>query len=286
MEREKYEISNGFLHLIDSEMELEIKEPFDLPLVPLLQEKHSALDDVEVIWSKDDKGRFEGAYLKKEGLFHGQHVQFYPCGNKKGEAFYFEGKLHGPSLFHSQEGTLLSSTWFYQGVPIGKSRQFYNSGKPYSVQRYKKGKLHGKQEYFYENSTLKTSLFYEEGDLHGEVELFWASGLMKRRSFFEKGLRHGEDFIWNESGILIDYGNYKKGRPLGKQQKSYPSGVLKEEHEFHTEEKISSSKWDEKGEMIYKGVHLDEDFFEETFKDSLGETVVRKGKWNGRQVVF
>ncbi len=287
MQKERYEILDGVMYLIDPELDLNVCEPFTLPLVPRIEEKNSLLESLEVVWNRDEEGRFETAYFKKEGLFHGQHLHFYPCGKIKGESFYLDGKLHGPSLFHSVEGVVLASSWFYDGCIVGKSRQFYGTGALYSIQQYKKGKLHGKQEYFYEDSSFKTALMYKEGDLEGLIELFWPSGQIKRRAFFEKGLRKGEDCIWSESGILLDFGQYVEGTPLGKQQKSYSNGVLKEELYYHPSGLFDRLLWNEQGQLLYEGIYLDKDTFQETTKKWPEGTVqVRKGKWDGRELYF
>ena len=119
------------------------------------------------------------------------------------------------------------------------------------------------------------------------VELFWPSGLIKRRAFFAKGLRNGEDSIWSNEGILLDVGNYIDGKPIGKQQKFYRSGVLKEETFFHSSDRFDRSLWDSEGRLVYEGVFLDFHHFQETTNQwPEGISNTRKGKWDGRQIRF
>lgn len=285
MQHERYEMTRGHLVIVDPELEIGIQESFSLPFLPLSAKISSVSKDFEAVWNRDSQGALESACLKKDGLLHGQFLQFYPSGKLKGECFYREGKLYGLSSFFSEENTLLSATWFYDGVPVGKSRQYYRGGPLYSLQRYKKGKLHGKQEYFYEDSAIKSSLMYREGELHGGVELFWPNGQIKRRAFFAQGLREGEDFIWSESGILLDLGEYEKGKPIKKQQRRYANGVLKEESYYHQPNRVDRWKWNEQGQLIYEQIHLDEHAVQETTtKWPEGIVNIKKGTWDGDSI--
>ncbi len=287
MQQERYEMTREHLAIVDPELEINIHELCSLPVLPLSEKNSSVSKDLEAVWMRDAQGILKGACLKKGGRLHGQSLNFYPSGKLKGECFYREGKLYGLSSFFSEDSVLLSTTWFYEGMPVGKSRQFYREGALYSLQRYKKGRLHGKQEYFYEDASIKTSLMYKDGELHGGVELFWPSGELKRRAFFEKGLREGEDLIWSESGILLDLGEYQKGKPVRKQQRRYPNGVLKEETQHHNPNRVDRWLWNEQGQLVYEKIHLDEHTVQETTKKwPEGIEHVKKGTWDGDRICW
>ena len=46
---------------------------------------------------------------------------FYPSGAIKTKVHYKEGRLHGPSLFFTEEGQLLAQSWFWEGLKEGES---------------------------------------------------------------------------------------------------------------------------------------------------------------------
>lgn len=135
------------------------------------------------------------------GSQEGQALIFYPCHAVKGECFYLNGSLHGPSTFYSSSGKLLSRCWFVRGERIGKSWKYYENGGVYSLQRYQDGFLHGRQEYYYQNGQKKTVMNYHQGLLEGYLDLYYPSGSRKRQQYFTKGQLHGKEFFWDDKYI-------------------------------------------------------------------------------------
>ena len=126
--------------------------------------------------------------------------EYYSNGVLKHHAYYLEKKLHGPSRFYSEQGTLLSESWFFLDQRQGRTTRFYSSAKLYCIERYKGDQYEGMQVYFYEEGHIKTELPYFKGKLHGEVKLFWPNKGLKRRCQFSNGKKLELDQMWDEHG--------------------------------------------------------------------------------------
>ncbi len=161
---EIYEIKEGRYHLVDQELGLNLQGPFKAEM----------------------------------------RCDFYPSGKLQSECYFLEEQLHGPSVFYSEEGSILSRSWFLFGVQQGKVWQYYLSKKLYSLQRFKDGLREGVQEYYYEDSTLRTRMHYAKGELHGEVLLYFPNGKIKRHLSYLLGKKQEGEKIYNEAGDLVE----------------------------------------------------------------------------------
>lgn len=159
---DRYQIFDKQLILEDEELDLYFKQSFDPLLLP-----ESPRWGQEVAPGCFVNGTISGTefLVEMDGIPHGECCLYYASKVLKARMFYHFGKLHGPSVFFSEEGTILSSSWFIEGLQQGKCYWSYFDGKPYSLQRFKHGLQHGHQEYYYRNGTLKTWLNYENGVL-------------------------------------------------------------------------------------------------------------------------
>jgi len=162
--KEMYEIKEGRYLLVDEELGLNLRGPFE--------------------------GEMRRGY--------------YPSGKLQSECHFLGDQLHGPSVFYSEEGVILSRSWFLFGLQQGKVWQYYPSKKLYSLQRFKDGLREGLQEYYYEEGTLRTRMHYAKGELHGEVLLNFPSGKVKRHLSYLHGKKQGEEKIYNEAGDLVE----------------------------------------------------------------------------------
>lgn len=185
---EEYSIENSTLTLIDTELNLSIKEHFALMKIPQNLQENLRLSDgsfLKVIYNEE--GIVEEAYLEKDGKRHGQSFLYYSSGQKKMEQYYDQGVLHGPVTFYSEKEIVLSIIWYVRGKKQGKSKRFYPSAKPYCILRFYNNKPHGNQEYFYENGKMKSLISYQNGVLDGETQLFNTKGETEREYLFSNG---------------------------------------------------------------------------------------------------
>lgn len=246
-----YRFENNRLILQDPEFDLNIDESFNPPLLTETQKEAH----------KGSK-----AIL---GDFTGQTLLLYPNGKIKGEMFYKENRLHGPSSFYSPEGNLLARSWFYEGNRVGKSWQYFLGGEVYSLRRYKNGLPHGKHEYYYPNGFLKTAINFAEGLLHGEVLLYYSNGKIKRKQHFVAGKLHGQEQMWNEEGVLITEAEYQNNLPHGLSKTWYDNGQLAKEMVFYDDPtNYDISMWNEQGRLILKETNLPSHPFQNMLKKS------------------
>lgn len=225
MEHQKYRLTENRLVIQDRDLGIFIDEPFTLSKIPsdfsLKKER-----ELELVINKGLSGSIKEVYLTKEGIKHGEKKLYYEKGRPRAEMFYYEGKLHGPSIYYSKDGQILSESWFYKGIKQGIVKLYYLSGKLYALQSFKDGVREKKQLYYHENKNIKTCLFYKNGLLEGEVILYWPSGKVRRKCFYLEGKKEGIDQIFNDKGLLILSGEYKANIAVGVHNKWDEEGSL------------------------------------------------------------
>lgn len=253
----KYEFKEGWLEIEDPELNLSIKEEFHPTLVS--EDKKQS----EEHWGK-------GLLSNTPNKLEGQVLLLYPDGKIKGEFFYKEGQIHGPSTFYGSDGKLLAKSWFLNGQRIGRSLQYDFKGNLYSLQRYnKEGHLHGKQEFFYATGVLKTLMNYSNGLLDGELKLYYPSGQVKREQHLQQGKLHGKEFVWSEDGKINIESEFKRNLPTGKTITWYPNGQMAKEVVFYDDPlNFSLQVWDEEGKLIQKQTSLPENPFQDIIQKS------------------
>jgi len=271
VEGELYSYEKGILIIRDPEFNLSIEEDFNPERVSE-ERKKAHRDSNDLLTVKPDK-------------FEGQALLLYPDGKIKGEMFYHNDALHGPSSFYLPDGTLIARSWFYQGKRVGKSWQYYPSGQIYSLQRYKEGIRQGRQHYYYPNGVLKTDLNFQEGLLEGDTWLYFPNGKPKRTQRFVKGKLNGTERLWNEDGQLITQAEYRNNLPYGMTRTWHDNGQLSKEVVFYDDPTNYDLKlWDEHGRLVNKKTSLPSHPLEDVFKkskdlqnviDSLSQQIVK-----------
>ena len=165
---ERYSIDKEKLIIVDKEMQIDICSNFSIPT--FLNKKKGK----EVV-KKD--GKIKKKYFLKNDILHGEYRE-YENGVLIYIGYYFEGKLHGPSIFYF-ENKILSSSYFINGKKHGKTKKYYLSGNLYSIERYIEDNKEGKQQYFYEDGSKRSALFFESG-VQKKAYLYFPSGSLKR----------------------------------------------------------------------------------------------------------
>lgn len=194
----------------------------------------------------------------------GKDIIRYSSGEIKMEQFYWEGKLHGPVTYYSNDGLILARNWYVHGTLQGKGLFFYSSGKLHSVRRFKNGLCDGLQEYYYQNGKIKSSVGYANGKLNGGVRLYYANGKPKRELHFDNGKRTGMERMWNPAGQLTIEVEYFEDLPKNKAKSWHDNGQLAHEIEYNDKGKaIKAHRWDSNGVLISDSIDAPPDYFDQ-----------------------
>ena len=239
-----YRFEKGLLTLNDAEHDLSYEGPFK-PQVISAERIQAHRGNTKLLTTT-------------EGVYEGQALLLYPGGEIKGEMYYLNSKLHGPTSFYTPQGVLLARSWFLEDMRVGKSWQYTAEGKLYSLQRYRNGLRDGLQEYYYPSGVLKTRIPYKEGAIDGEVLLNYPNGSPLRKLQFVKGKLQGKEWIWNEHDLLILEAEYANNLPFGRTQQWHYNGKLAKELFFHGGDASNYDMrlWNEEGQLLqtYKAV--------------------------------
>lgn len=248
---ETYFLKDGFLEIIDTELDIFYREPFAPCYIP---------NSDKPLKTQDSTNLTTELFFEKQGKLEGERLTFYPSGEIKGQSFYHSGNLHGPSTFCNKEGHLSAQSWFINGKRHGKTWLYYLTGEQYAVLRYKNGLKHGKQEYFYRDGTIKTLLNYSDGELHGDVLLFYPNGTKKKEIHFSNGTMQGIERVWSPSGILLRETKYRENQPVEKAVSWHLNGQKAKEITFYDNpEHFDLFEWDEAGNLVRKQLYEEED---------------------------
>lgn len=225
-----YGVDNGRLMIKDAELEISIDEPFESPATTKMH---------------------------------------YPDGSIKGEMNYCGGKLHGPSLYYHQDGTLLAHSWFYNDHRVGKSWLYYHGGNVCAILKHKEDEMHGKQYYYYKTGSVKSIIGYKDGLLDGETRLFFPDGKLKRTLNFKSGKLHGKEELWNDQGVQLIDAEYRENVPVGISKAWFDNGQLaKEIHFYSGSNDYDMTFWDRTGKLLSKKTSLPQNPLDTILKQS------------------
>jgi antitoxin component YwqK of YwqJK toxin-antitoxin module len=254
--KDLYTFAKGKFIIKDQELEIDFEEDYQPEMIsPDRINKDNALC-----------GEFIDVNSVK---LEGQSLLLHPDCSIKGEMYYKEGKLHGPTSFYQTDGTLLARGWFVQDQRVGKNWQYYPNGNVFSLMKYKKGLLQGKQVYYYPAGILKSIINYLEGVLDGEISLYFPNGNLKRSLHFKNGKLHGLELMWNEKGLKVLEAEYKEGLPVGSSKIWFPNGQLSKQVDFHENSNdFDIFIWNEEGNLVGKKSSLSENALDTIIKKS------------------
>lgn len=249
-DKDDYRYEDGKLIIHDEELNFHLEEVFITERIPSNK--------------KPDKTDLFHYASTKNNHPEGECLICYQSGERKGEWFYKDGKIHGPSTFYSEDGTVLAKGWYVENKRQGKNYQFYSSGRIYSLKRYKDGESHGKQEFYYESGAKKSTMSFVNGKLEGSVKLYYSDGEMKREIQFSHGELNGFERLWDASGQLIQESEYCNNQPVGISRSWYATGQIKEEKKYYdSAENYDLTSWNEEGKIIEKLVFMPQGFRKE-----------------------
>ena len=145
----------------------------------------------KIVSVKKEKPR---SFLRKKSLpkipdtpHTGEHITYWPNGNKKELENYREGKQDG-----------ISSGWFLNGV-------LEQEGK------YKDGEMDGLFTWYFDNGNVRSKQEFISGQWDGEGQWWYPDGTIRTKASFKQGQNHGDSIHYYRSGDLKSIGTFDQG---------------------------------------------------------------------------
>ncbi|MBC7864930.1 MAG: toxin-antitoxin system YwqK family antitoxin [Bacteroidia bacterium] len=205
-------------------------------------------------WNSKGEKMEEGMY--DNGKRSGKWQNWYE--NKKGEAFYENGKLNGKSLQTDTSGKIISEGVYKDGLKEGKwiwvDRNSFLSSGDSTVEFYVKGKREGKSVRWNAKKQVEGEIEYREDKFNGLSKSFDEKGNVTSESVYKNGnitsgitYKSGKDIksseniyftkdsvytkYFDDKGLLSGEGVYMKNKRVGKWS-YYENGKILEELNF------------------------------------------------------
>lgn len=161
--------------------------------------------------------------------YTGVAESFHDNGTKRGEAYYLNGKRHGPSFRWFEDGRLESETHWLNGKKHGTEQEW-------KIDRYVKNEQ-GQPSYYPEE--LNT---YQYGDYNGKHQ-YWRKGHLHREVQYVNKKYHGDKKQWDldkqGNRYLASEEAYIDGHRAGLSRSYFADHRLKEEEYFNGEDQDS-----------------------------------------------
>jgi antitoxin component YwqK of YwqJK toxin-antitoxin module len=190
-------------------------------------------------WMKSmySNGQVESLVQLKEGLRHGESVEWVKSGQKFVKWNYKHGKKHGKFVRWHANGQKYVEGNYKDGKPYGEFEGWHESGEKSFEDEFKDGKRDGELEGWYENGQKSYRDEWKDGSLidsvtwkpNGEkssevidgngLSVLWhESGQKSLETNWKDGRRHGTSSYWNEDGKLIRATTYKNGEKISEKE--------------------------------------------------------------------
>lgn len=163
----------------------------------------------------DTTGRLICHQSYRDGLLHGQFIEFDSFGREARSTSYRNGKLHGPEVFYYTDGKVRMFGQKRRGINHGPSITYHPNGSVEWTRAYRNGKLHG--ERILRDST---GAFY-----NGENVSYYPMSNGYYTSYCVNGRPHGKWVAKHMNGQVIITGNYTDGFPDGEFIYFAPDGI-------------------------------------------------------------
>lgn len=116
-------------------------------------------------WYFEDGGIKEISHWEND-LPHGEAITFYRNGNKRSEASWERGRLHGVYRTFDSVTTIVVEELNYSSDTLqGQVKTFYNHGALEMIGFFRKGKKHGEFTYFMPDEKPDTKEVWENDSL-------------------------------------------------------------------------------------------------------------------------
>ena len=135
----------------------------------------------------------------KDGVRHGEWVEFDANGLVKTKGDYSEGKIQTIMGFENGKETTEEMFSYHEN---GQLAYKYND---------KDGKQHGLQEGYYESGQLSFKVNFKEGEQHGLYESYYENGELKFTDNYKDGKQHGLTEFFTKDGSLLFSNKYENG---------------------------------------------------------------------------
>ncbi len=222
----------------------------------------------------DNSADYYRLTIYKAGKPDGKVREYFDARHIKTEMTYVNGKLNGTVKQYFESGKLYREIPYFNGYIDGYLTEYYESGKKKSVGYYQLSKrvLHeviyypnGKKQQIrsYANDTLNgITTDYKDGDkwketpykqgiIDGTVKVYYEYGELWKECPYVKGVENGVEKWYSISGKIKSEIPYVNGKINGVAKEYYPGGYVVEcETTYSNGEKVSTKKYDEKGNEI------------------------------------
>jgi hypothetical protein len=145
----------------------------------------------------------------------------YANGQKKSEAYYSNGKLHGARTSWHDNGRKMCEESYKNGVQHGTSTRWYRNGQKQFVVGFQDGEKRGRQVSWYRNGWMKSQARFHEGEL---AEVIPAPGSESAR---EWGIQKAKEDIASGKRRIFHYGKpWSVGKPLKDDRSGLPVEIV------------------------------------------------------------
>jgi|GEM_PF-157709 len=208
----------------------------------------------------------------KEGVLHGDHIAYYPDGDKKSvqkfvngkaegkfleygpngevesEVNYKNGLQHGAEIHYDREGNVRSSVTFVNGKETGvkKASVSSNTGDYQLTAHYKEGTYHGDYSEIFTNGNVKVTGQYKDGKKEGTWEFGKRDGAKIRTEVYANDDKIKETIYYTDGSVEV-VRELKNGKKNGWERTyNFREGTLKSEL-FYKDGQLSSNTGENSG---------------------------------------
>ena len=205
-------------------------------------------------------------YTYKEGILHGDYMEYYADGSKKSVRRFVNGKAEGKfvkytsdgkveseinfknglqdgaEIFYDSDGSIRSSVTYDAGKETGLKKQLIksNTGDYELTANYKNGKYHGEYSEIFTNGNVKVTGRYIDGKKDGAWEFGKKDGNKIRSEVYDNDDKIKETIYYTDGSVEVTR-ELKNGKKNGWERTyNFREGTLKSEI-FYKDGQVSTN---------------------------------------------
>ena len=183
-------------------------------------------------------------------------------GQKKAEGEYRDGKEYGKWTYWHENGQKSWEAEFRDGKEHGKVTYWYENGQKRGEGEWRDGQAHGKYISWHVGGQKSGEGEYRNGKKYGKFTRWHKNGQKDSEKEFRDDQAYGKYISWYENGQQSIEGEWRDGKQHGKWIVWNKTGQKQSERVYRGGKLISSTYWDENGEIKapidFSKVNLDE----------------------------